>query len=207
MPHHDTREKYVVKKLTDIVNEFRQLFVQVEENDIIPLRMQMVGAFTIIDVLGNYWFEYLNKKGTPSQRFYEFVEEFCLISKNDTYAKSDLMTGITKERLYEFRNSLVHFYGFGKAQEFALVANPSKRFSPEMIEKTGRKFRKRVPDIVIIQPQEFRNLITEGAALMLERMMEVIHRSHTDSQAKEDHINGIERIYDKLRAEGAEGVE
>ncbi|HVY35976.1 MAG TPA: hypothetical protein VG982_01715 [Candidatus Paceibacterota bacterium] len=206
MDNHNKKEKYIVSKLLEMVGEFRQLFFQNNEKDVVPLRMQLIGGFTIIDVLGSYWFEYLNKTGTPRERFFEFTEKFCLTPKNKIYAVSTLIKGATKERLYDLRSSLVHFYGLGKHKDFGIAANISKTHTSEVIQNMVIEFRKKVPNLIFIQPTELRDIIVEGTSLMFESMIENINKSHTNENTKKAHIEGIERIYNKLFEEGAEGI-
>lgn len=207
MYEHSVREKYVTEKLVSIVDEFKSLFLQNNGEDIIPPRMQLICGFTVIDVLSHYWFLYLSSKtGTQSERFLNFVNSFCFTEINDVYTNSYFLNGIDAQKFCDLRNSLVHFYGIGRSEGCAIVANYSNKFTVEFIRNIAQSFRTKIPGLVIIQPQEIRDLIVSASILMLERMMQEIEKSQTDEIVKQNHIAGIGRIYNKLINEGAEGI-
>jgi hypothetical protein len=75
MSEHGKKEKTVTKSILEFTQELSNLFYKTEKG-VYPVssRMQLIGCFSIIDVLANYWFEYLGRKdGTPSLRFHEYI--------------------------------------------------------------------------------------------------------------------------------------
>ncbi len=80
--------QFVVDSLLRTSQDLHNLFYKTDADlEIISPLMQLIGIFTMIDVLGSYWYQYLNKTGSQSERFDEFVNNFCLVDTNKTFVQ------------------------------------------------------------------------------------------------------------------------
>ena len=117
----------VIERLRQTTWELDQLFYKTEGGrEIIPALMQLVGIFTVIDVLGNYWYEYLGKTASTSKRFDEYLDSFCFTNKNKEFLGRKYLSSITAEKLRLLRNNVVHFNGLGTDASIVVLANFSK---------------------------------------------------------------------------------
>jgi len=204
MSEHDKKEKAVAKSILEFTNELSNLFYKTEKGMYpVASRMQLIGCFSIIDVLANYWFEYLGRlDGTASLRFNEYVNLFCFTERNTDYKDSKNLSNLTVDDFYKFRCGLVHFYGLS-VKNLVIMPNTDDKFTEADIEEYKKKLRKATGSLICIQPLEIKNLIYKSAELMLLTMIENIKKSQTDESFKQKHIEGVNRIYEKMQKEGA----
>ena len=195
--------KEVLDSLLKSTQELNQLFFKTkQDNEVISSRMQLIGVFTIIDVLGNYWYEYLGKNGKPSERFDDFINTFCFIDENNEFSSRKYLQNTTTEELRRLRDSIVHFYGIGKNGRYTIISNPSQTNLQKDIDSSIELFRHIKKDIVFIQPLEFKKIIIEGSILMLFKIKtDVLEAKSNQEELKV--IDSIKRIQHKLREEGA----
>lgn len=168
-------------------------------------RTQMICVFAFIDILASYWYEYLNQQGTPKERYLAWYQRYCINKDNKEYGNTDFKL-LTAKDCYALRNSMVHFLGIAEAEsdyKFVLATN---RIPDEQIRKFTDGFKKRGHTVIIIRPKKFYNLVLEGAILMLDDWRGIINQAQTDTVKKWEHIEGIDRIYNKTRTEGAAKV-
>jgi hypothetical protein len=202
----DEYEKVLTEVLDSLLRstqELNQLFFKTKEGDeIISSRMQLIGIFTIIDVLGNYWYAYLGKTGKPSERFDDFINKFCFINENKEFSDRKYLQGATTEELRSLRDSVVHFYGLGKNTKYSILSNPSRANSQGELDSYAITLKKIKKDVIFIQPFEFKKIIVEGSILMLHLFKTEAENAKSD-EGKLKVINDITRIQLKLREEGA----
>lgn len=203
---HDAREKEVVSFLMGVMEECNTVFFKNDKGITpIPQRIQTIVAFSLIDVLGSYLFGYLDRKGSPSERFKLWYDEFCINTNNPSY--KGMFTEIDSERMYRFRNALVHFFGMGDINDedifIALAANDLADSDKEKMEKA---FAQRGHKTIMLRPKDFFDLVREGVILMMNGWKDVIQSAQTDRQKEKEHIEGIERVWAKIQSEGAKGV-
>lgn len=204
---HPERDKVVFEFFSNIVTESNIVFLKADNNvDRIPLRIQMIISFTLMDVLASYWYEYLGKVATISTRSCSWYDTFCKTERNTEYNRDKQLKILSSERLYQFRNSLVHFMGMSEIKEnlyMSLASNDLPENEKELLIKGLETKGHRT---VVIRPNDFHKLIKQGGILMLNEMQKVIEQSHTDNEKKKEHIEGIERIFNKIQLEGAVGI-
>lgn len=196
----------VTESLVKTSQDLNTLFYKTpEDKEVIPSLMQMIGVFTVIDVFGSYWFEYLGKHGTHSERFDEFINKFCFTSDNSEFVERKYLGKITAENLRSLRNSIVHFYGLGKNHGFCIIANPSKTAQVEKIDLAVRGFKKYKNDLIFIQPIELKKIIIEGGVQMVKHF----HMEGASAKSTKEvmsYFHSLGRIYSKLEEEGAMNV-
>lgn len=205
LSEHAKKLASILEVLPTFTAELHQLFYKTDQDEeIVPSRMQLIGSFTTIDVLANYWSEYIGISGKPSERFHEYLKRFGLVEANKTYANRKYLSNLTTEELYEFRNGLVHFYGL-YGNKYGILPNPSKTASQEQLDTAYKNFkvlgRSQRIEMTFIQPLELKDLIIESAALMLEHFKEREFNPSVDTRVP--HAKGINRIYQKIQKEGA----
>ncbi len=205
---HEKKLIHIVKTLPTFGSDVNQLFVKgEEEQDLIPGQMQLIGTFTIVDVLANYWAEYNFNHSKPSERFIKFMERFCFVKGNIEYRNRKYLNSITIEELYEFRNGLVHFYGL-YGNKYSIIPHASKKHTENDIENWRddllRLSHRRGIEMHFIQPFEVKKIVVEGAVLMLKYLHQ---REKSSGSEKLEHIKGIDRIYQKLMKEGASFID
>jgi len=207
LSEHNHKEKRIFSFLKNCGEELKLLFSLKN----VPIRVLTINCFTLVDVLASYWFIYLNKDTNRHRdKFLEFVEEFCLCKDNNEYTKFKKFKRITAQELYGLRCSSVHFYGLG-GDRFILVPIKDPEEIKEKIEDLRRKLINKVKkeknrDLVPINPADLRELILDGAVLMLNRMKKNVTKSAHNSKIAWEHIEGIDRIYKKYKREGAVSV-
>lgn len=203
---HEKNEKYVTDCLLQVTEELKSLFYKTNEGDeIIPVLMQMMGIFTVIEVLGSYWYEYQNKTGKPTERFIEFVSTFCFDEINKEYKQRKYLKNMTAEELCKLRNSIIHFYGLGKNNKLCIIPNIARKSPQEKIDQTINNFLKIRKDFIFIQPFELKSIVIQGAISMLEKFKEDL-KSIKDEVDEANYISNIKRIQVKLFNEGASRV-
>lgn len=193
----------ILDSLLRSIQELNQLFFKTDDDvEIISSRMQLIGVFTIIDVLGNYWYEYLGKTGKPSERFDDYINKFCFINKNKEFVDRKYLQNITTEDLRHLRDSIVHFYGLGRNSNITILSHPSKNNSKEDINLSVTTLKKLRKNMDFIQPFELKKIIAEGAIGMIN-----IFKEDVDNIKSYEEVlivtNNIKRIQKKLREEGA----
>ncbi len=202
---HKIREKIVVEFLTDVANEANIVFYRNEsESYIVPLRIQLIISFSLLDLFANYWYEYKGETGTQSGRMTSWYDKYCRTSENEVYASDDQWKDLSSSRLSEFRNALVHFFGLGEVKPndiyLALVSNDLPKIE---IESMRTKFTNGGHPTIIVKPIEFHSLIKKGAILMLEEWANVINQSKNSQTITLQYITAIERVFNKIQKEGA----
>lgn len=195
----------VLKRLKTSLSDLDHLFYKTKEDDeIISSMMQLVGVFTVIDVLGNSWYEYLGKTGKPSERFDEYINKFCFTNKNKEFTKRKYLQSAKTENVRHLRDNIIHFYGLG-GLGFAILSNPS-RLNPEKdIDALVNAFKKIPKNLEFIQPLEFKKIIIEGAMNMFESLQSDLAKTNSDEE-KLKAINGVKRIQLKFNKEGVMNV-
>lgn len=200
---YDKITKVVIESLLRTTQDLTNLFYKTPDDmEIVPPLMQLIGTFTVIDVLANYWYQYLGITGKPSERFNEYVNNFVFTNDNQEFSQRKYLQNISSEDLGDLRNNVVHFYGLGASHKFCIIPNLSKISSSDEIDRMIKSFKKINKNLIFIQPFEFKKIITESAIVMLQRFQS------DGSLAKNDkdrilYCHNVERIYQKLQNEGA----
>jgi hypothetical protein len=203
---HNERENEVVEFLMNVMGEVNQIFLN-EPNGYnkISLRIQMIIAFSAIDVMAHYWFAFLNKTGKTNERAQMWYEEFCAKDENKYWV--GLYRDVTSKRLYDFRNALVHFFGMGEViGDEIYIALVASDLTAENKEKMEHIFLEKGHKTIMIYPKDFFDLVREGARIMIRHWLKMIAEAQTDKEKEKEYIDGIERVWSKTRKEGAKYV-
>lgn len=201
---HQKKDDAVFKFFREAMEDVGSVFRTDEQQRIYASeRAQTVVVFTFADVVANYWYEYLDKTGKPSERFLTWINRYCINEHNSSYCGTDF-TKLSAERMYSFRSSMVHFLGISNPKEEKVaIGITSNRISDDEIQKWRAGFQQAGHTAIIFKPKQLYNLILDGAMLMLDDWKNIIDLSQTDEIKKWEHIEGIDRIYRKIRLEGA----
>ena len=204
---HQSKEKEIVEFLTEIVGEVNGTFRKHDNgNDLISVRIQMVVCFSIIDVFASYWNCYLaDQTDTQSSRANIWLEKFCFVENNKEYTK-ERFGKLDIELFIKLRNSIVHFFALPNATNPGIVLMPNN-FSDDMAKDHKRRFKNRGVDILYLKPIWINHWLVEGAKIMLLEMIKNIELSKIDDSKGWEHINGINRIYEKTQVEGAKRID
>ncbi len=203
---HQKKDNAVFKFFKEATDDISSVFaVDAEKRNYTSERVQLVCVFTFIDVVASYWYEYLGKIGTQRDRFVEWVEQYCLTEKNQEYAGTDFVQ-LTAANFYAFRSSMVHFFGIAGLEGDYMLSIATNRISDDLIEQWRKGFRERGNHVLIFKPKKLHNLVLEGAVMMLDEWRKIIDESQSDETKKWQHIEGIDRIYQKIQLEGAAKV-
>jgi hypothetical protein len=87
-------------------------------------------------------------------------------------------------------------------QGYSFVITP-EGYHEEMAKYMVRKLRNKGINIIQLKPNDLHVLVKEGGILMLNEMSQVIADSRNSEEKKWQHIEGVNRIYVKIRKEGA----
>ena len=196
--------KFFLKEATeDIASVFA---MDSEHRNFTSERVQLICVFTLVDVIANYWYEYLGKNGTQRDRFLEWVKKYCLVDTNPEYRDTDFVH-LSAENLYAVRSSMVHFLGIAGLDGEYKLTFATNRMSDDFIARYQKGFRERGHHVLVVKPKKLHNLILEGTILMFSDWKKVINEAQSDEGKKWQHIEGIDRIYQKVQLEGALKIE
>ena len=203
---HQKKDDAVFKFFREAMEDIGSAFVvDDKKRNYTSERVQLICVFTFIDVVASYWFEYLGRNGTQREHFLTWVQEYCLTERNPKYSKTDFVN-LTATNLYAVRCSMVHFLGIaGLGGDYKLTF-ATNRMSDDFIEKYRKGFRDHGHQVLIVKPKSLHNLILEGTVLMFDDWKKVIDEAQTDEGKKWGHIEGIDRLYQRIQIEGAAKV-
>ncbi|TSC76390.1 MAG: hypothetical protein G01um101429_1159 [Parcubacteria group bacterium Gr01-1014_29] len=200
---HQKKDDSVFKFFKEATEDIASVFaMDLEHRNYTTERVQLICVFTLIDVIANYWYEYLRKNGTQQERFLAWVKKYCLTDSNPEYRGTDF-AHLSAENLYAVRSSMVHFLGIAGLGDKYKLTFATNRMSDEFIAKYQKRFQDYGHHVLVVKPKKLHNLILEGTVLMLMEWKKVIDEAQTDEATKWQHIEGIDRIYQKIQLEGA----
>jgi hypothetical protein len=201
---HPSKDNKVFRFFNEAVEDIGTAFrINESGKDLVAARVQLITVFTFIDVMANYWFEYLGENVTQQQRFNEWMNKYCLNEANTEYKKEPEFQKLTSTRAYSFRSSMVHFFGLSEYSENYYILIATNERSEEEIERLKKAIKNKTRQVIIIKPKKLHNLVTDGATLMLRDMQKNIDDSKLDENKKWAHVYGIDRIFQKTEKEGA----
>lgn len=204
---HQEKEKMVFRFFAETAEEIGSIFVTNDKKlEVLSPRVQLIAVFTLTDVIASYWFEYLNKTAKTSERFTEWVDQYCFVDANKEYINS-IYTNVTSVRLYQFRSSLVHFFGLSATPDDTFAIIPNEDEAKEIMEVYIQSRGNKIKPIHVIDSRVLHSIVTEGAILMLNEWSAIISDARTDEVKKRCHIEAINRIHTKVMLEGAVRVE
>lgn len=208
---HSKKDKEVFDFFREVMNAVSSAFVTHNNgNSYVEPRAQTILLFSFVDVCASYWYEYSNITDTPKKRFIAWFESYCLNKRNKYYLGTDFAK-VPASRFYDFRSSLVHFFGLAAvdpndSEEYSYMLVPNNAVKSK-IQKLREGFRKRGRKVIIFSPVQLRRLVFQGALVMLDEWKQVINQAQMNEQKKWAHIEGIDRIYKKFYSEGAKTLQ
>jgi len=205
--NHEQREREVFDFFNGITSETDSIFLKNNDNtDVIPLRIQMVVVFSLIDIFASYWYEYRGEEKGQRERFTSWYDTFCRKKINSRYNEGGKWDVIDQDRIYRLRCSLVHFFGLSSASEPIYLSLVSNNLPEKEIKDLEARLNKLKTNI-IIKPHDFYILVKNGCIVMFNEWIKNIHEANDgDDNKKREHIEGIERIWKKIQNEGAIGI-
>ncbi len=199
--------KILLNVLVLAVDEIEDLFriVNQDGKGVISARLQLIALFTLIDILGNYYNEFLGKGSTThTERFNTFVETFCFSDQNEKFKERKHMKGINANTLRNLRNGLVHFYGIGTQKDIIIISSDLVSSADEKADEIMKGIQRSSisKDPVIVEPSELKDIIKRGASLMAYQFgiddVEAVSDAYKLGQAQ-----AIDRVWKKIMAEGS----
>jgi hypothetical protein len=205
---HQQKDDAVFQFFKIATEEINSVFaVRADGKNYTSERVQLVCIFTLVDIVANYWYEYLGRtNGTPRSRFEEWVNKYCLNDQNPEYVGTDFVY-LTANDIYATRSSLIHFFGMSGLSGRHKLTFATNSISDDFIARYKKKFQERGHSILVVKPKKLHNLVLEGTLLMLFDWKQIIAEAQRDEEKKWQHIEGIDRIYQKIQLEGAMKVE
>ena len=198
---HNAKEKVVMNFFTEAVLDFQTSFLAKGCERFISPRVQTIISFTFAEILSSFWDCYTDSRKTPDARMIEWFNNFCSTDKNITYKNNHYFEKLGIEPLLQLRHSLVHFYGMSRQQTGKEIALISSDANDEFSEKLKNSLKNK--NVAVLKPIDFYNLFKDGGLLMMKAMINNIESSHVDKEKEKYHIEGINRIFEKFKAEGA----
>lgn len=205
LEQHKEKDDKIFRFFREVLEDIGTIFVTNDKGkELVSSRVQVIAVFTLADIVASYWFAYHDKTGTPTERFITWVNSYCLIPENKAFPNSTY-SDISAERLFKLRNSLVHFFGLasGKDEVHNFAISPNNENWMEVTKKLQKTLEKKGQKICVIESKKFYNLVLEGAILMLDEWKLVIDEAQDNEEKKVSHIEGIDRIFQKIETEGA----
>lgn len=200
LKEHTIREKAVINFFNEAVREFQVSFLATGCERFIGVRIQTIIAFTFVEVLSSFWDCYINKQRGPDARIQEWFNTFCELDKNVIYKNNPYFKNLGVKPLIDLRHSLIHFFGMSPQKIGKQITLCSSDIDDETFEKFKNKFTK---NIAVLKPIDFYQLFKEGGLLMIQKILENVEVSKINENKKQDHIKGINRIFQKFQTEGA----
>ncbi len=185
----------------EAVSEIQAAFLTDGVEKYVGPRLQLVAAYTLAEVFSSYWDIYRAFDKNPDERMRTWLGEFCFTSDNDTFQKNPYFKRLNAQDLISLRNSLIHFFGLSdQAATSMQIAFAQSHMKDDEFAEYISKFPKTV---VAFKPIDFYHLFKDGALLMLNVLLDNIHQAAKDESKKWEHIEGINRLYEKVMKEGA----
>lgn len=203
--NHSEKDKMVFQFFGDTLEDIGTIFHKNQKGlEVVSSRVQLIAIFTLVDVLASYWYEYHNQtgEGKPRARFVSWMNEFCFTDVNKDFPGSEYQK-ITADRLYDFRSSLVHFFGLSRTDEDTFGIVPDDEEAKRLMEGFIKRQRNKGKTMYMVDSKKLHSLVSEGAILMLNGWSQTINEAQTNEGKKWSHIEGIDRIYKKVMLEGA----
>lgn len=206
LAQYKERDDKVFQFFGEVLEDIGSVFVRDDTGkELVSSRVQVITVFTFVDIVASYWFAYHNKTGTPTTRFTEWTREYCFTSRNKEFVGS-AFERLDALRLFELRNSLVHFFGLASSKDsphnFAISPNDDGKWK-SVTEKLTKVLKKKGQELTVLESKKFYNLALEGSVLMLDEWKMIISEAQNDESKKMAHIEGIDRIFQRIEAEGA----
>ena len=141
-------------------------------------------SFAKIEVFSCYWALYNgNNEKKNKEKMITWMDEFLLSNKNKELSDFLIYNTISSDNLYQLRCNVMHF--FSCTYKTIGILNGDERKSEKCLTDSG----------IFISNMSLNLLIYEGAKMMLKILLD--ERDETS-----EHIEGIERIYEKIKNEG-----
>lgn len=201
---HEEREKIVFAYLNKIVSDTNIIFYQEKNIFVIPLRIQLIISFSLLDALASYYFEYTGTSTAIQKvRFKEWVKKYCLVKKNSEYEINEFWSRVDEHCLYQLRSSLVHFFGVNAKCGEVYVSIANNNINDKAIHEKEFELSGMGADTVLIRPHDLHKIIKKGGILMLNEWHDILSKSSSDISLSNPHIQGIKRLMDKINVDGA----
>jgi hypothetical protein len=201
---HNKREKFVIDFLTEVANETNIIYLKGESgNDRVPLRIQVIIVFSLLDVFANYWCEYRNNREKPRKRCCDWYEQFCKTDRNEEFVRDKQWAILSSSQMYDLRDSIVHFFALPEERENLSISLEPNNLPVAESQNLRNEFKKTGKNILIIKPHDFHKLIKKGGIVMLKDWANNIKASRNDKAKGDEHIAGMERLWNKVNKEGA----
>ncbi len=205
LEEHSKKEKEVLAFFRQVMHEINNILITNSEGkDLISPRIQMVSIFSVVDMLASYWFEYKGLQGKTNERPMIWYDEFCAREDNSYWRHS--WTILKSKRLYDFRNSLVHFFGMGSIDTELSIVLATNNITDLEKNDLESSLRQQGYNAMVIRPKDFYALVKEGSKIMLHCWMNSIKESSHNPAARTEYISGIQRVWLKIENEGAVAV-
>lgn len=203
---HEKREKEVLSFFKEIMAEAEVVNLKDPNgNDLISSRIQMLVVFSIVDVLASYWYEYSGQTGKTNERAQKWYDAFCAIERNKHY--QNLWRDVSSSRLYIFRNALVHFFGLGEQNEEISILLGQNNLPEKTREMLHAELLAKNHKTIVVRPKDFFDMVAEGAIIMLSDWGNTIKEAQRSREREKEYIAGIERVWKKVKKEGAVRVD
>lgn len=197
---HQEKEKRVIEFFNQAIEEVKMAFFAPKAPEIVGIRLQMISAFTLAEVLSNFWDSYTNQSRKPDARLTDWLNTFCMTDKNKMFKSSLYFSKLGTEPLINLRHSLIHFFGLSPQKLNKQIALGSSHMDERTFQQFSEGF---ISNVAVFKPIDFYNLFKDGGLLMLNIMLDNVHESQVDASKKWQHIEGINRIFQKFQIEGA----
>lgn len=197
---HAEKEKEVMDFFNGLVKDVKKLLFLEEAKGVVSERMQTIACFVLMEVFSNYWSIYNSKNETPEERLITWYKLFCSSDENKTYKENEYLKKLGYAPLLKLRHSLIHFYGMSEQEEGKYITLISKDIDQETFEKYKKGFKK---GIAVLKTTDLYEFFKDAGLLMLKHFLINIQKSGQDEDKKWEHIEGINRIHDKFKKEGA----
>ena len=203
LQEHQAREKIVFEFLNKIVLDCSVVYLKEDGKFSIPMRIQLIATFSLLDVLTNFYYEYNGLPSSSQQnRFLIWVKKYCLVPNNPEFVSHKAWSRITAESLYSAEG--VHSYIFsGFLQKVGTRILVLQINHIKELDKVEAEFLKKGSKTIIFRPHDLHELVKQGGMIMLKDWMNVLNENKNDITIINPHIMGIERLMKKIDLDGA----
>lgn len=157
-------------------------------NSEVFIRTRLLIAFALLEVLCGVFDKYHDLNLTNRPLLKRWLREYCLTPKNQAYANHPYLKRIDDERLYKFRNSIMHAFAIPESEGgvAVIVVNGSELDSK--LQKMDAALSRKGITAIFISPDSLTGLFAAGAKILMSEMFVSV------DAATPQHLEGMSRV-------------
>ncbi|MEI6810867.1 MAG: hypothetical protein WCK60_02335 [Candidatus Nomurabacteria bacterium] len=191
--------RQVCKEVDISLGEMFDEFVRAQtllESDKNLVRIKLLISFSLLEIFSSIYNNFYNLGHGNSRQIIEFLEKYCFVKNNTTYVEHSYIKRLNPERIYKFRNSIIHSFALPQYENPTItVINGSE--DSEVIKKFEEGFANKGESVVFLSPDSLTKLFICGFTLLHFEIFV------PDDKFTENHLNGVKEVFKEMQRRGA----